>query len=308
MSIADKIRARQAAMNGAAASVSAPVTQAVPVTTPAPQIAPTPTPAPTPAPVPTLVATTTAADGTWPPPWTNPACIACKGVGFNTAGSPCKICNVSAAQANRMTSDMFEITPMEGGLAYWKNKINAAVEGMSHMAKSAVPTTQTPQVAPQTTPATQPAPAGATASTQAPAPVSQSLPAGEVPQTVATQVVPNTTATAAAPAADESNKGRGRPKKGFTLILNANVTKGGKCTRLIDVFYNLQADLAKVAGIDYHDMDAFRRRDEIAKVAEAVAEQLGNDLVTADVANGTPDFKALVEALRPLAGVEIVAG
>ena len=95
-----------------------------------------------------------------------------------------------------------------------------------------------------------------------------------------------------------------RAKKGFTLCINCAVMENlndDGITHLGNVFADLQGQMAKAAGIAYQDMDPWKRRDQMAKEAEAIAETFGTTDVVVDLANATPDLKALCEAIKPFA-------
>lgn len=307
MSLADIMKQRQAlnaAANGAAvaspinppaaAAATAPISSAAPATGPASASLPAPQSS-APAPASGEVA---------PPPWANPACTACKGLGFNTQGAPCRICDVAATRGKppKLQSANYTLQPVENGEVIWQLKDNPDVFGVSRMfaGNGQVKSTVVEQ---------RPAPAVEQVPVQ---PVQAHAPE-QTPAAALAQGNPATATAAAAAIAGKAEKEetRGRPKKGFTLVLNGNVTKGGgrNVTRLGDKFVELKADLAKASNVgDYYELDSFRRRDAVSSIGEKIAEEFGTDIVCADVANGSPDFKALVEAIRPYASVEIVCG
>ncbi len=279
MGLMDRIK-RNAAESGATGGAPpAPQNTQAPVVQTAPAPA-DPNPVP-PVPVP-------AAAGA--PPWANGACAACKGMGFNSQGNPCRPCDFNATKTNGKHSGLYILQAMGDGTCYWQLKADDKVSGTSPMvvasaepvkqeAKTQAPTVAAPVVAP-TIPAnfiTTPTKSGETTAS----------PAADAP----------------APVTDK----RFRAKKGFTLCVNCVVSKGeNKVTRLLETFKDLQAEFQKDTGVGYFEYDAFKRRDALAKHAEKIAESFGTDMVTADCANGSPDFKALVEAIRPYASMEIV--
>lgn len=257
------------------------------VTTPAPVTAPAPAAAPSDIPLPV-------AGGAEPQraPWAEPTCVACSGSGFNSKGGPCRNCDVAAVRTKaRFHSGNFKIEPLGDGLMFWEFTANKEINGISPLASTAPVTSdvRTQAPAPVQTPVTAPV-------ATPPAPVVTAPTPGPVVQTPPAQV---------AASVDKKT----RAKKGFTLVINASVSVGQlapKVTRLVDAFRDMQLELEKAAGKPYHEMDAFRRRDIAAGVAEAIAEKFGTDHVVADLANGTPDLRAFCEAIRPFAMYEVV--
>jgi predicted RNA-binding Zn-ribbon protein involved in translation (DUF1610 family) len=277
----------------AAATGPAAATAASPAPAPTAPTAPLPTQAPAPAQV-------TAAGPAGTVPWAIAGCVACGGTGFGTTGNPCMPCSIRTKNAGGATPDQYLMQPMGDGTIYWKHKTNGT-EGLSPLkANACVPVVAETRVQ-------EPAPAQ-TQTASGPAQVISSAtgrvvgPMAAAAMAAVNQVNPTGPAPTLTPATT-----RTREKKGFTLCLNCVVSKGEKkTTRLVDVFGDVQAQLTAAAGKEYRDMDAFRRRDEVAKVAEKLAESFGSDFVTVDLANGTPDLKALAEAIRPFAMMEIV--
>lgn len=223
-----------------------------------------------------------------PAPWADAGCRACGGVGMSTKGSQCPICDAKARLKKAWQSKDFDIQVIDPGTYYWKFKPQD-----NSMFAGAVPEIE-----------------GIFRTAVAEAPVKT-----EVKTMIATPSSTEThtsvvTTPAPAPAAAPSVDKRTRTRKSFTLVINALVTFGSgpnpKVTRLVDTFAALQMELAQAAGKSYYEIDAFKRRDIVMEKAETIAESFGTDYVVADLANGTPDLKALCEAIRPYAGVEVV--
>jgi len=284
-------QANSAQANTAAAPAAATGPAVATATSPAPAPTAPTAPLPTQAPAPVQV---TGAGPAGTVPWAIAGCVACAGIGFGSAGNPCIPCSIRTKNAGGATPDQYLLQPMGDGTIYWKHKSNGS-EGLASMkANAGVPVVAETRVQePITGRVVGPMAAAAIAAVNQVNPVTNpvTIPAtGSVTTPVTTPAVTRT-----------------REKKGFTLCLNCVVSKGEKkTTRLVDVFQDVQAQLSQAAGKDYRDMDAFRRRDEVAKVAEKLAESFGSDFVTVDLANGTPDLKALAEAIRPFAMMEIV--
>jgi hypothetical protein len=101
---------------------------------------------------------------------------------------------------------------------------------------------------------------------------------------------------------------RGRPKQGFTLMIGCAMERSTGATMIYtdQLLRELGDGLAKAAGHDtYYDLDAFGRRDAIAKRAAAICENFSSR--TYVIANGeSPDVRAFVDALRPFAANVIV--
>lgn len=206
-----------------------------------------------------------------PAPWANPGCKACSGLGFNTKGSPCRICDATDPASSWFVFERLE----DGTLAF-----EVLPEYAERWEKMNVPPTP---AAPDPSPApSEPVPAPA-----APDPL-QSLEKTE----------------------DVEKPSRGRPKLSFTLILGGvAVSKFPKTKNLIslaDVLAEWGAKLAQHQGAEsYYALDAFKRRDALAQIAEQIADELGSDYVMAD--GESPDLRSLADVLKPFATV-IVGG
>ena len=89
-------------------------------------------------------------------------------------------------------------------------------------------------------------------------------------------------------------KGAGRSGSGRNVIF------------LSEVMANYGAKMAETNGADsFFALDAFSRRDALCAAAPAIAEEFGTDMVVAN--SDSPDMRAFIDAIRPLAGMEIVA-
>lgn len=294
------------AINPAApAPVAAPVTvMASPAVAEAPQAAPAPAPVPAPAPAPVAAAVPSPAPAPAPaaastaPPWADPACTACRGIGFNTKGTPCRICDLSASQAGRIPSTNFLLTADGQGNIYWQNQADDQHAGTSPLPIQSPPAqaeVRTDPVAEAPAPAPTPAPAPDPASTPAAAPAPAPAPA-------------------AAPAPDtRDTKSAGRPKKSFILLVNCTVGKGAGRSgsgrgviHLSEVMQSYGEKMATASGAEsFYALDAFARRDALAAAAPEIAASFSTDIVVANT--DSPDMRAFIDAIRPLAGMEIVA-
>lgn len=331
MSFADAMAKRRAA-NAATGGANVPTTPALQNTPPVqPALATVPPPPPVPqqvaptvaanlapvgavAPVATVTATPAAApvasqDGVGPPPWSNPACTACVGKGFNSQGNPCRICDNTSKNAGKKTSKDFIIEPSGEGKVLWVQRDNDSVVGESFIGGSApapvkADVKEAPPAPVATVPAAAPVALPVTTTTAAPA-VTLPAPVQQVP-------------AAAETAEEKTAKGKkmGRPERGFILLKNAVVAKGSErigsgrgVVRLDDLLAEYGAELAKQNNVgSYYELDAFKRRDNMATAAPVIAQNLGTDiLVCTGIGTGASDLKNLYDALRPYAGMEIVS-
>jgi len=266
----------------APAAAAAPVSVTVPITSP---VAAATLPTTASAAAPPAAAPTTSA-----PPWADPACTACQGIGFNTKGVPCRICDLKAPAAGRLQSTAFLLTADGQGNIYWQNQSNDQQAGTSPLPVQ----TEAVQAEVRTDPV---APPPAAATPPATPPVEE--------PTVETPATP--------PAKKQDTKGPGRPKKSFILLVNCSVAKGAgrsgsgrNVIFLSEVMANYGAKMAEASGAaSFFALDAFARRDALSGAAPAIAEEFGTDIVVAN--SDSPDMRAFIEAIRPLAGMEIVA-
>lgn len=278
MGIQDQLKARAAALARAEAlacianPIPAPTTPVVqPPTSPPPQTAPVAGPA-----------SSAVADAV---PWADPTCPACQGLGFNTNGHPCKICDLKAMRGNgRPRVESFALENLGDGTMYWKHKTDGT-EGISPMKHGAGTPVKVEQKVEVVVPKPEPTPAATITSTTG---------------TVAVPIPLTSLAKETTPSIDKKT----RAKKGFTLCINCAVMEGlndDGITHLATVFADLTKQMSVAAGVDYRDMDPWKRRDQMAKEAEAIAEGFGTTDVVVDLANATPDLKAMTEAIRPFA-------
>ena len=312
--LAQKAAMQEVAAGGAPAAAPAinPAVPAaaVPVATPVAVAAPAAAEVPAPAPV-VAVAAAVPAPSNGAPPWADPNCKACKAGGFNTKGIPCRICDMSATARGVPQSSAFLLTADGQGNIYWQNNENDQHSGLSPLP------VQTAPVAAQVATDPVPAPAPVVEAAPAPAPVVET-PAVEAAPVAAPAAAAAPAAEAAPAAAAAPDKGTvksaGRPKKGFILCINCSPVKGqlrsgsGRSViQLSEVMHAYGAQMAATAGAaSFYALDAFARRDALAAAAEAISEEFGTDMVVGYT--DSPDMKAFIGAMRPLAGMEIVGG
>lgn len=249
--------------------------------------------------------------GTVPPPWATNNCTACAGLGFNTVGSPCRICDNDRVQAGQAPSTMFTITPVQDGIVHFQYQHDPSVQGHS-LSKAPLPSApkqqervEAPPIQPQVqqqptmAPIQPPVPGAAAAQAQA--------------QPLNTTIVPAAQAGVTAEEEDEGKQGKGRPTKGFMLMVNCGVIRGAMKKNTGRYVHNLNTILAQI-GMDmasqnntesFYKLDAFARRDALAAYAPKLVDTFGADIVVANGVTAGSDIKALVDALRPLAGCEV---
>jgi len=94
---------------------------------------------------------------------------------------------------------------------------------------------------------------------------------------------------------------RGRPKDGFKLCINCTPTRTSKkLLRLEDVYAQFAQQIADSSGANnFFELDAFARRDAMARVAKSVADFIGSQTVTCFARS--PDMDHFLLALSPLA-------
>lgn len=245
-------------------------------------------------------------------PWHVEGCTACKDnkvLGFSTKGTPCRICNNTRAKAGQETADAYEITPAaEGGQVTWKRRDGAGAPASAAAAPAA------PAKVDKPTPPAEPAPAAAApsppAAPPAPAVVVAATPPTSPPDVPleSDEAIPEGDAPAAAA------RGRGRPKAGFTLLVNCRPGKGfsGRTLYLSEI---LAAHMKVVeqhpkfggsveAPKNFWSLNAFDRRDALVQQAPAIAEALGTSVLVVDT--DLLEARAVLDALRGFPCREVV--
>jgi hypothetical protein len=98
-----------------------------------------------------------------------------------------------------------------------------------------------------------------------------------------------------------TKRGKGRPKKGFTLVINANASRvQGTVVQADQLWHEITSGLAKASGVgSYFELHPFERRDAIAVQSEKICSHFTG--TTWVLANGNgPDFEHFVNnVLRP---------
>ncbi len=265
-------------------------TAATPAPTPVVETAPA---APPPAP--------SAANPTTNAPWAVENCGACKGKGINKQGNPCQACYHIRKRRGEPTVDDFETWHDQAGNLCWKPKAGGAVQAPAKPpAPPAAPASTPAQVAPPVA-----AQAAAAPAVEGKAPIVQPAKArrGRPPKVVQPQITeaPAPQTEQPTPEAQPSDNGLGAG--GFRLFINS-APFNAPVIDLADVLAREGAEMATAYEVkSFYDLDAFKRRDLLAAAAGEIAKELeGRDVIAI---GGGQDLKALVEALRPLAGAII---
>lgn len=266
----DKIAARSAAKAGGPPPVAAAAAPVAPPTSPP------------------AAAAAPAVEGDVPP-WARPECKACLGKGVNTKGNPCAICNNMQRREGKITSDDFIVESDGQGGIVWAEKPDA--------------TPAAPQAAPAPAKGTQQLPNAST-------PVQVEERTETAQEAEGAEDTEESEETEGAEQPEEPEKassgfnqprGRGRPRKGFSLLIGCTPTRTGSevvdLDKLLLHFGNILAEQNKVS--NYYAMDAFQRRDALSQVASKIALELGTSMVFCHTRS--PDHSALVDALRPFA-------
>jgi hypothetical protein len=217
------------------------------------------------------------------PPWADPNCGACQGFGMNTEGNPCRICDFSAAQRGRLAPGAYNLQQIGGGLFQWVAK-DGTHSGVSMLSPSSKP--------------------GVVADARTPSPAAPTH-QGPVPQGT-----PETEEEG-----EEKGKGaKGRPPKSFLLCINCGpirgvTTRGDRSVIYLDQLLNsMAAEIAtQYKAPSFYDIDAFARRDILSKLAPEAVKGFGTCLVVATgIGTGMTDAKALLDAIKPYAGMVII--
>ena len=253
-------------------------------------------------------------------PWANPVCPACKGLGVNTKGRPCPICDTVAKKAGRPTSLSYNLSSVNG---LWAAK--ARPESAQALLEAGAPlewlqgAAQGTAVAPAgAAPATVPAKA-TKKQTKAEAPAAALAPAPEpeaadeveeepVEAEEAEEPVEAEAPAATVPAgAPKTQAKAGRPRVGLTILIGAAQLRGPQRQSLTaqELLEQIGAELAADMGAEsYWALETFKRRDRIRQRAELIAERLGKVVL---IVPGTsdPDVSFLVSSLIPHADLVI---
>lgn len=206
-------------------------------------------------------------------PWGNPGCKACAGIGISTAGAACLPCGINAKKIGVLVTD-FKITPIEGAVEIRRGDILLAVVPVAVEVKSADNTKPTTKSEAKS-------------------------------EAKSEEVAPSEKAEKTEEEAKQS--GKGRPKKGFTMIYGVVKRGKGKIIDLQQVMFCEGKELAEAWNAkSYYALDAFKRREALAMKAEELAEEFGPAIVM--VSTDQRDLLDFAAALEPWATAVYVTG
>jgi hypothetical protein len=271
------------------------------------------------------------------PAWAQSNCPACKGVGFNKKGSPCRICDATSKKLGGRTSLEFVIDTDGEGNIVWEAK-DGSSNGSTSL-NAVEPKVQEKMELPPPAPLDTPEPKGEEtqkdimseidkaadkAATEAAAdadaksekakaklegkpkkPRKPRKPKAEKvvepePDTVpeqSEQTDPEDVQTAEEVTAP--TKAKGRPKAGYYLYVDCMPI--GVETSAIEVIFNeMAAEMAAEMEVDsYFDLDVYKRREAFARVltAEVLNERFNKMHIVARNPQGAPDLRAFVDAI-----------
>ncbi len=264
-------------------------------------------------------------------PWADPSCPACKGLGINTKGRACPICDKTAGKRNAPTSSMYwinldgtSITAVlraehvdSGAEESWAGDMPTAEvqrAPTSAPAKAAAKPTFKPRAAPAPEPepeAAETAPAEEaveeeTPAEDAPAPA----PAVSAKDAAKSALARGGTETPAAsrPAARAAGGAPGRPRVGITILIGTAQLKGPERPTMLatELLEKVGAELATDMGAEsYWALDPFKRRERVRQKAADIAEGLGKTIIMVGSTND-PDVMSLVNGLSASPACESV--
>lgn len=248
-----------------------------------------PSPKPEAEKAPAKEAEATTATGTEAPPWANPKCKVCGGSGFNKAGNACRLCDATAKKNGTPQSTDYVIETVEGE-RFWEAK-NGNDSGSATTPEADTPVKTKESVADEP-------PAEEEAAPEETAPE----------ETASEETAPEESEEE--PAAPKVSRGRGRPKKGFTLLIGCGVSKGVPIASMLcfeDIFTKLSQALVEERGEDassYFEMNAFQRRDLMCAKLPDLLEEFGTKTIIVRSADDA-ETKAILPVLRSMATLVI---
>lgn len=220
-----------------------------------------------------------------PAPWAKPGCVSCQGnpvAGFNSKGSPCRVCESWARSKGIAGAMEYELGVDEEGLPTWTARATPPVGDAEELELAGEPSAKAP-----TAPSVPPQP-----------------PAEPAPE------------SASKPKATRKKAARAKAAvkvEGLTLFVGCAPAPGPNVPELLDYHRwvtELRAEYAADGKLpSYWDADAFARRDAMqAVLPEIVRDRLqGTWMVARGVSLGSPDDQAVLGTLRGLADLVIEA-
>jgi len=267
------------------------------------------------------------------PPWAIGSCQACDGVGFNSKGSPCRICDNSRAQAKGIQSDMFALSTTKEGEITWKPKKEWLIQlqqlGYEEVGEGSYDATGDEDVEveydedqPDAVQAPEPA-APLLAPRRGPGRPKKPTPAPEIEEEEADPEpvpVPDEDEEAEEDfrlSEPEPKRGRGRPRKpevlgtiersAFIMFMGCRRQAGmSNPISMEEIVQKIGQELADELKIPtMYDMDVWKRRDALGSAAKEVARRMGGKTVIVEMI--TRENQGLVEGLMARAKDVFVA-
>lgn len=249
-------------------------------------------------------------------PWAHPGCKFCKGTGMHpTEKRPCKGCRSTRMVQKLPTDEAYDISYDAQGNLLWQEKGAAGQPD----AQGSIPA-----FAPVTAPVAQPVVPTITEPVEKPKAAKPRKKTVEVAQDVVPPAPPAETLDAPLKpevpqsrtetpildrGADQLDQQMEAALMGLPLILLCGAAPEKlpayyRATSMADVFAEAAQLVADATGKPFFEINAFERRDALAKMAERLAARLS--AVAVICPRSTPDVDALVQALKPYAGIVLV--
>ncbi|MEM7203545.1 MAG: PD-(D/E)XK nuclease family protein [Planctomycetota bacterium] len=195
------------------------------------------------------------------PPWADADCLACAGSGFNSAGTPCRICDSKATKEGRLASSDFVIDTDPEGNLIWEAK-HGGDQG----------------AAPARTPVAQ-------------VRAQERIDAGRIAPAIDLDLV-------ARAQVEEKPAKRGRPFRGYMLYVDC-MPVGVETTQAERLFLELCAEMATYNGVgSYYDLNAFERREQIQALGDRLVERYTTQHIVVRNPSGSPDLRAFIDVLK----------
>jgi len=221
------------------------------------------------------------------PPWTVEGCNACsesKHPGFNSRMAPCRICvNKSQFQAKLLHVTLASAP----GMVSWHSDYGTGQYSFA-LKKETVAEKRAEEPAPKNK--------------------VEAFSADDFAEGLGEIVVETIKTPEEVVAAPKKKRGRPRktkkaPTEGFTLLINC-VSLGGDVVLLANTIHAIGQEIAKSKGVESrYELDAFKVRDMLCAAIQR--EDFSGKVVVGNT--NTPDEKAVISALQPLADSTIVA-
>lgn len=247
------------------------------------------------------------------PPWAAKDCQACAGTGFNAAGLVCQICKFEASKKSLEKEDMpesFTCRILGDGTVAWQEQGFEDGWGTTKIAGWKADATSSESV--KTVVGTQPAIAPTKKHVGRPRKESVAAPAPEPTQAPAPEPT-----QAPAPEPTQAPAPAVQSLVPFTLLINCAVStsRGARMSEYLaggdiaKVYLKFGEEMAKSCDAEsYFHLDPFKRRDMWQSGVALISKELeGKTWVASGVGAHNPDFRAFLDAIRPYAGMVIVA-